>query len=53
MIWDKDASLSYICWAATWDVRTFENDPDDLIPSLTDGETEAICPKDGTCFVAG
>lgn len=32
--------------------RMFDNDPDDLIPSLTDGETEAQ-REDGTCLVAG
>lgn len=32
--------------------KRFENDPDGLIPALTDGETEAQ-REDGTCPVAG
>lgn len=52
VIWDRDASVACSCWTAAWDVKTLESDRDGLIPSLTDGETDAR-REDGTCRVAG
>lgn len=52
MIWARGASVSFLYWIIAWDFKMFEHDRDGLIPSLTDGETEAqggqvTCPGAG------
>lgn len=52
VIWARGASVSFIYWIVVWDFKMCEHDRDGLIPSLTDGETEAqggqvTCPGPG------